>query len=415
MGAALAIAAKDLRQLVRDRAGMFWVLAFPLVVSVLFGSIFSDDGDGARPIHVAVADEDHTAASARMIERLEQSASLEVEQMSAGAAADAVRKGDVAAYLRFGPGYGHSDRFLPVDPGAVELGTDPSRRATAAMLQGLLMEALYDEMKQLLADPDAMQAAVHRLVARLADGPDAAPALALLQPLEGLVAGADLSRLRQELSFATPKLVSVARSASGRPRTSYDITFPQSTGWALIAIISFFATVIARERESGNLMRLRLAPISMTHIVAGKGVAALVASIAIMLLVLVVGIAGFGLRVDSYPLLGLALFCASFSAAGLILLFSTLGKTAQAVEGASWTVMIPLFMAGGGMLPLIFMPAWLQQVSNFSPLKWNLYAIEGAIWRGFSLSEMLLPCGILIAIGLAAFSFGGMILARTRG
>ncbi len=412
-GAVLAIAAKDLRQLVRDRAGMFWVLAFPLVVSVLFGSFYSDDGGGARPIHIAVVDLDRSEASRRMVERLSQSPSLDVEVMDEASATAAVRKEEVSAYLLFGVGYGEPSRFLPVNPGVIELGTDPSKRATSAVLQGVIMESIYEEMKQLLADPNAMRSAVRRLAERLAEGPAGSPPLALLRSLEELVASTDLSRLRDELSFDTPRVVSVASSLEGRPRTSYEITFPQSTGWALIAIIAFFATVIARERENGNLMRLRLAPISLVHIIAGKGLAALVSSIVIMLVVLVVGIVGFGLRVEHYPTLALALFCSSFSAAGMILLFSTLGKTAQAVEGACWTIMIPLTMAGGGMLPLVFMPDWLRTVSHFSPLKWNLYAIEGAVWRDFSTTEMLLPCGILIAIGLVAFGFGGLILARS--
>jgi ABC-2 type transport system permease protein len=148
--------------------------------------------------------------------------------------------------------------------------------------------------------------------------------------------------------------------------------------------------------------------------VAGKGLAALVASLVIMLVVLAVGVVGFDLALDAPAQLALALLCSSFSAAGLILLFASLGRTAQAVEGACWTVMIPLFMAGGGMMPLVFMPDWLQTVSHFSPLKWNLYAVEGAVWRDFSLTEMALPCGILIAIGLVAFVVGGTLLSRAR-
>jgi len=39
-------------------------------------------------------------------------------------------------------------------------------------------------------------------------------------------------------------------------------------------------------------------------------------------------------------------------------------------------------------------------------------ALEGAIWRGFDLTEMLLPCGILLSVGVLSFGLGARILSR---
>ena len=61
---------------------------------------------------------------------------------------------------------------------------------------------------------------------------------------------------------------------------------------------------------------------------------------------------------------------------------------------------------------VIFMPDWMRLVSNISPTKWNIQALEGAIWRGSSFVEMLWPCGMLIAIGLAGFYVGVVFLKR---
>ena len=70
-------------------------------------------------------------------------------------------------------------------------------------------------------------------------------------------------------------------------------------------------------------------------------------------------------------------------------------------------------VAGGSMVPLMVMPSWMLTVSNFSVVKWAIYAYEGAIWRGFTLGQMLVPAGILTAIGAIAFALGVAILART--
>jgi ABC-2 type transport system permease protein len=58
------------------------------------------------------------------------------------------------------------------------------------------------------------------------------------------------------------------------------------------------------------------------------------------------------------------------------------------------------------------MPAWMLEASNASPIKWALVAYEGAIWRGFTLQEMALPCLVLLAVGAACFLGGTLLLRR---
>ena len=41
-----------------------------------------------------------------------------------------------------------------------------------------------------------------------------------------------------------------------------------------------------------------------------------------------------------------------------------------------------------------------------------MLAMEAAIWRDFSLSEMMLPCGILLGIGIAGIAIGTSMLNR---
>ena len=96
-----------------------------------------------------------------------------------------------------------------------------------------------------------------------------------------------------------------------------------------------------------------------------------------------------------------------------MMLVSTLGKTEQAASGAAWAIMMPLSMLGGGMVPQIAMPAWMSTAGNISPVKWAIRAIEGALWRDFTLTEMLLPCGILLVFGYICFAIGTRRLDMT--
>jgi ABC-2 type transport system permease protein len=74
--------------------------------------------------------------------------------------------------------------------------------------------------------------------------------------------------------------------------------------------------------------------------------------------------------------------------------------------------MLVMSMAGGGMVPLFVMPSWMRAISNVSVVKWAIVAFEGAIWRGFTLGQMMLPAGILVAVGLAAYAVGVTVLMR---
>jgi ABC-2 type transport system permease protein len=52
------------------------------------------------------------------------------------------------------------------------------------------------------------------------------------------------------------------------------------------------------------------------------------------------------------------------------------------------------------------MPSWIQSISFISPIRWTMLAIEGGVWRNFSLGEMVTPCAILISVGVACFVLG---------
>jgi ABC-2 type transport system permease protein len=116
--------------------------------------------------------------------------------------------------------------------------------------------------------------------------------------------------------------------------------------------------------------------------------------------------------IGSLPLFILALTCTLLCFVGLVMFICTLGRTEQSVGAAGWAILMIMGMLGGAMLPLIFMPSWLRPFSHISPVKWSIFALEGAIWRNFTLTEMITPCLILLAIGTAAFMLGVAMLRR---
>ena len=64
MKALLALTRANIRSYTRDRAAVFWSLAFPLVFIVLFGLIF--EGSGGARLTLGWVDTDKSAASGQL-------------------------------------------------------------------------------------------------------------------------------------------------------------------------------------------------------------------------------------------------------------------------------------------------------------------------------------------------------------
>jgi ABC-2 type transport system permease protein len=435
MGTVLTLAFKDLRVLFRDKWGVFWTFAFPLLYCVFFGVIFGSSGDdGGSAIPIAVVDEARNEKSARLVRDLAAHDSLSIARTegSRGEGEDAVpelrtledaraavRKGRVVAYIRIPSGYGDSPFAMfdtGVDTPRVEVGLDPSRNAEAGILQGVLMGTMFESMAEGFTDKDAIQEQIARGATEVAAADDVGSGQKLvLQTFFGalnlFIEEIDLEVLEEGTSGVgvgenLVDVVDVARDVENRPRSAFDITFPQAMVWGLMSVAMGFAATLVRERTQGTLLRLRIAPLSRAQLVAGKGLGCYLTCLVVMSVLLVFGYVALGVRVESPLYMALAMLCTAASFTGLMMAASTLGKTEQAVAGAAWGVMMPFAMIGGGMIPLVAMPPWLVAASDFSPFKWSIYSLEGAAWRGFTFAEMLAPSGIQLAIGAAFFAFG---------
>lgn len=446
----IAIALKDLRQLFRDRMALFFATAFPLIVAIFFGTMFSggSSDSSTKAIEVLLVDEDQSPAALAFSKDLKAATELRVIQspdMTRQAAMKSVRKGDNAAVIIIPKGFGvqRDNLFMGQTP-TIELGVDPSRRAESGMLEGILTKYGFMQMQAIFADPGVAKdqlakarealkanppanpltkAALDRLYTQL-DGlfnvlPPATAATSAT-PSDAASAPKTTSDQSDQGGFAPMQIRKVdvvdAAEPGSKPKlkvtSAFVITFAQGVIWGVMGCALGFAISMVSERSGGTMTRLLVAPLARSRILAGKGLACFIATVLVSLLVLFVGIAFFGVRPTSYPLLLLAVFSVAICFVGIMMLLAVFGKSERGGNSLGWGVMLMLSMIGGGMLPLIFMPSWMQTLSMFSPIRYAIIALEGGIWRNFTLLEMLAPCGILIAIGIAGYAVGARLLSR---
>ena len=412
MKAVIALALKDLRLLRRDGFGMFWIAAFPLLFALFFGAVISSFSLGeGRTLALAVIDEEQSAGSKEFVDRLKKVASLRIESIPLDEAQQAVRKGKLAAYLVIQSGFGEGGVQFGGPGKKLELGIDPARRADGAMLRGLLMQAAFADMQELFSDPAKGQAMARKALRELENAKDIDPFRKATFAL--FIKGID------EFLQAVPKdpakkggmnLIDLQEKAVTReierPRSAFEVTFPQSILWGLMGCVASFSISMVLERNQGTFLRLRTSPLSWMQVLAGKALGCFLTSVFVALLLLLFASLVLGVRLGDPALLALAIASTAICFTGLTMFFATLGRTEAGVSGAGWGIMMPMSMIGGGMVPLMAMPRWMQILSNFSPVKWGILVLEGAVWRGFSLSDMLMPCGILLAVGIVGFALG---------
>ena len=406
----IALALKDLRLMPRNRGGLFFTFVWPILVTVLFGIMFGGQDDGEQgKVRIAVVDEDNTDGSRAFLKKLEES--FELSAMTAPDAETAVRRGQRTGFIIVKPGFGEaSSRMFYGRPKEIEVGVDPARRAEAGMIEGLLMKHAATDMQKVFTDPQASTEMVDKALGEMKAAPadEVAPVERFLGELKTFMAtpqsqGPPGSPQGEWQPLKVTKK-DVARVYEG-PRNPFDITFPQGVIWGLIGCAMSFGISLVTERTHGTLVRLRMAPLTNAQILGGKALACFISIMFVEVLLLAVAL-GFGVRPTSYAMLGLAGLSAAICFVGFMMLVAGLGKSEQAASGAAWAMLMPLAMIGGAMVPTFIMPSWIQSIGFISPIRWTMLAIEGGVWRQFSIGEMALPCAILITIGIACFAVG---------
>ncbi len=418
MNTIFAIALKDLRIMVRVKSGFFFAVGWPLIIAILFGAIYPRAGENtARRLAIVAADEDQSEASRSLLATLQKGVEFDLLPASRAEALDLIRKGKRAAALILPKGFGEaSQRMFYGTPPKVEIWVDPSRKPEASMIEGMLYQKVMERFERKFSDQSAMQTEIrqslHNLnsTSSLAD-PEHKKVASFLGSLDRLLDAAPSAAQKGspgESSSWKPLEVEhheLLLKQEG-PRSGFEITFPQGILWGVIGCAMSFGIGFVTERTGGTLFRLQMSPLTRTHLLAGKALACFLAGLLIQLLLFIVGRFGFKVIPSSWLLMFMAGISTLVAFVGIMMLVAGLGKTEQAAAGMGWALMMPLSLFGGAMVPLAFMPGWMSKIGMISPVRWGILAFEGALWRGFSTYEMLLPCGVLIAIGVICFAVG---------
>jgi ABC-2 type transport system permease protein len=337
----LAVAAKEVRQLARDRPTFGMIVGVPLMQITLFGYAINFD---VRHLATVVLDQANTSMSREVIADLEATQVLRVVRHSNSSA-------EVDALMREGR--------ISV---AVIIPPDFERR----------LQSESRPVAQILVD--GSQPTIAGVVGGLAAMP------ILTRHALGAYSGG---------KRMAPPRVEVRTLYNPEKRTAVQIV-PALIGVILtMTMVVFTASAIVRERERGNLELLIATPLGRLELMVGKLLPYVVIGLIQVTIILIAGRLLFGVPVVGrlIDLYGAAL---AFIAAtlGLGLFVSTLAQTQFQAFQFAFLTMLPSILLSGFMFPFEGMPKAAQWIAQILPLTHFNVIIRGVMLRGAALPEV---------------------------
>jgi ABC-2 type transport system permease protein len=355
----MAVSRKELRQISRDRRSLLILVFLPAFFLFLYGYALNFD---IRHVSLGVEDRDQTPASRELIGRFSNSSYFDVEAVvhDPSAVVSLIDRGRVRALL-----------VVPADfAGDLHQGRSP-------------------------------------VVQVILDGDNANTATTVLGYANAVLAEASV------VLGARP----TARLVTLEPRVWYNPELRSSLFLipGLIAYISMITAVVStalsivREKETGTIEQVRMAPVSTSAFVVGKTVPYLVLSQAAALLVILAAMALFDLPMrGNWLALNVVLAVFLLGALGTGLLVSTMADSQQvAFQAAMLVAFLPTFLLSGFIFPIASMPIVLQYITLVVPARYFLVALRGVVLKGLDLPALwpsLLAMSIyaVLVLGLSA-------------
>ena len=192
------------------------------------------------------------------------------------------------------------------------------------------------------------------------------------------------------------------------------IMVPALAGMILVFIGTIATSLgVVRERQAGTLEQLAVMPFRPADIFVGKVLPYLVLAIVDMTLVIGAGMLIFGVPFNGNPFvfaLGAALFL--FVTLGMGVLVSTVSETqGQAIQLAMMT-MLPQILLSGLIFPLDSIAWGVRWIAYFLPLTYFVQIARGVLVRGAPIDALVTPMVALAILGTLVFGLSVLRFRR---
>jgi ABC-2 type transport system permease protein len=379
----VAIAGTELRRLFRDRANIFFVLVFPMLLILILGTVF---GGGFTPrLGVVVPRGDALADD--FVAALERGDDVDVQRYaSAGDLRSAVERGSARAGVVLP--YDYSDQLAAGE--TVEIGFVTRPDGLGAELQTVVQAAIGDQ---------AVVQAAQFGVAHSSGGFD-----------DELAAARAAQRSTEPVAVRT---VTVGEELFPEEVGQFGVGATQQLLLFMFVNGLAGATALILSRELGVARRMLSTPSSAAVIMAGEAAGRFV-TVAFQGFYIILGtMLLFG--VDWGNPFGALVLMLVFAAVatGAALLMGALFRNEQQASGVGVVAGLGLAALGGCMAPLEIFSPTMRKVAHLTPHAWALDGFNELIRHHGTVLDILPELGVLTAMAVVLLTLGTRRFRRT--
>ena len=360
MNALSALTVANIKSYVRDRAALFWTLAFPLIFIFMFGFIFQGGGDPG--VTFGWVDNDGSAESATLRSAFDSSDAIELVEGDQATTLQQMREGDLDAVLEVPAGYGQAIVAASGGTGGptrLIVYTDPSR----SNLQATVFQAV------------------------------------------GSVLGA------VNLGGRPPLVVPQPETLQTENLNFISYFVPSMLGLSVMQVGIFAAIPLVADREKLILKRLAATPLRRWQLVGSNVLMRLLIALVQSVIIIGVGVLVFGVEIaGSFPLsvVFVVLGAISFLALGYVI--ASFASTEDSANGMTSVIQFPMMFLSGTFFPIDQMPDVLQGIARVIPLTYLSDALRqvmtgGAAFAPLWVCFLVLVAWLVVCFGIAARKF----------
>jgi ABC-2 type transport system permease protein len=371
---------KEFLQIRRDRAMLRMLVAVPVVQLLLLSSAATFE---IRRSRMYLVDEDHSATSRGLVQRMVASGRFELAGASASAAAadERMLDRDVTTILRVPAGF---ERDLVRDGHAtVQLVFNAEDGAAAGVLRSYA--------SRILAAYAAELGRELRPTSRTVNAGPAPPA---------------------------PGVARIDLRTRGWYNPEMNYTHYMVPG-ILVVLVTMIATAvgamnIVREKEIGTLEQMNVTPVTRAQFIASKLLPFWLIALADLAFGLLLAWLVFGIPVRGSLLLvfGAAMVYLA-CALGIGLWVSTVAETQQQAMFLSYAINLVYLLMSGLFTPVQSMPGWAQWVAEASPVKHFIVIMRSVLVKGADLAAIRVPLLVLTVYGVVVVALAVRQYSKT--
>ncbi|HEX5823239.1 MAG TPA: ABC transporter permease [Candidatus Limnocylindrales bacterium] len=357
MNALLLLTIANIKSFTRDRAALFWTLAFPLIFVVLFGSIFSGGGSDRK---IGFADLDNSTSSAALKVAFDTIPDVELLDGSEADLVELMRQGEVVAVIVVPEGYSETVGAKQA-PATITVYTDPTQSAVDGTTR--------------------------------------------------TVVGFVLSAVNQAATGQPPAVVPTFRSVQTNDLTFISYLVPSILGMSLMQTGVFAAIPLVADRQKLILKRLQATPLRRWQLVGSNVLMRLLIAVVQTAIIVGVGSTFFHVQIaGSWLLIGALILIGSLAFIALGYVIASFASTEEAANGMTSAVQFPLMFLSGTFFPIDAMPDALRTIARALPLTYLGDGLRQVMVDGTPFSPLWVCFAVLIGwlvvcFGIAARYF----------